>query len=320
MAVAATLTAGLHVAQESTAPPPALLPAQQPLARPSDGCYRYVRDSTFVRDECVFRVLMTGRDYEALDLAGLERRLWASAGPLLRPLGFDTLQVVAVWPRDRLKEHFAALDAHYVSAPAASVSDATERLDSISEWDYEPVAIYERYRSVVLTRADSPVRSFADLRDTVAVVDESSSSGYRIPIGYLHSVGIYPPTISLRGRHADVVEAVLRGDVSAGATHDGWRTYLPAGSENALRAMPIPIAIPGQAWVLRRDLSAGPQITARLVAAAAAWSAQVNRDEDYWTRLETATPDDLDAYDAFRHIERVLRDSTAVAARPAPAR
>ena len=304
------LTASLAISGEPFPPLPEYAPPPRDLSFNASGCYSYDRKGVFVRDECIFRVAVTASAYEGIDIRRLEQHLWTTTAALLQPLGFDTLQVVP-WNREQLVEKFNALDLHFASAPSASISDAAKFFESIIDWDYEPVALYGRYSSVILTQTDSDIRFLSDLHnDTLAAVDPSSSSGYRIPVGFLRVNGIYPRVVFLRGRHSDVVDAVLRGDVAAGATHENWRTYLSVEKQKLLRELPIPFSIPGQAWVLRRDILARPEVANRLVEAVTTWSAEVNDSEKYWAHLEPVTPGDLDAYDTFRGIEQALRDST----------
>ena len=79
------------------------------------------------------------------------------------------------------------------------------------------------YQSVVVTRIDSGIHDLAALRGaTLGLVDEQSTSGYLVPRAMLREAGLDPDhdvTVRMFGRHRLVVEAVIAGEVLAGATH-----------------------------------------------------------------------------------------------------
>lgn len=108
------------------------------------------------------------------------------------------------------------------------------------------------YRSVVVTRIDSGIRDLADLRGReIGLVDAGSTSGYLVPRAMLREQGIDPDrevTTRLFGRHTTVVEAVLAGEVVAGAVHESRIApdSLARGPEFArlrtiARSRPIPL-------------------------------------------------------------------------------
>lgn len=80
------------------------------------------------------------------------------------------------------------------------------------------------YRSVVVTRLDSGIHDLAALRGTeLGLVDEQSTSGYLVPRAMLREADLDPDSdVSARlfGSHRAVVEAIIRGDVRAGAFHE----------------------------------------------------------------------------------------------------
>ncbi|MGC4105135.1 MAG: phosphate/phosphite/phosphonate ABC transporter substrate-binding protein, partial [Thermomicrobiales bacterium] len=108
------------------------------------------------------------------------------------------------------------------------------------------------YRSAFITRIDSGIRDLADLRGReIGLVDAQSTSGYLVPRAMLREQGIDPDrdvTTRLFGRHVHVVEAVLRGEVVAGALHEARIApdTLERGPEFArlrkiARSRPIPV-------------------------------------------------------------------------------
>jgi phosphonate transport system substrate-binding protein len=119
------------------------------------------------------------------------------------------------------------------------------------------------YQSVVVTRIDSGIHDLAALRGTtIGLVDEQSTSGYLVPRAMLREAGIDPDrevTVRLYGRHRAVVEAVLAGEVVAGATHVSRLRppTLEQGAEYArLRVIASSRPIPRGPLVVRADLPA----------------------------------------------------------------
>jgi hypothetical protein len=113
-----------------------------------------------------------------------------------------------------------------------------------------------------VTRIDSGIHDLEALRGTtVGLVDEQSTSGYLVPRAMLREAGIDPDeeiSVRLFGQHRAVVEAVLAGDVVAGATHVSRLRppTLEQGAEYArLRIVASSRPIPRGPLVVRADLS-----------------------------------------------------------------
>ena len=118
------------------------------------------------------------------------------------------------------------------------------------------------YQSVIVTRIDSGIHDLEALRGTtIGLVDEQSTSGYLVPRAMLREAGIDPDeevSVRLYGRHRAVVEAVLAGEVVAGATHASRLRppTLDQGAEYArLRVVASSRPIPRGPLVVRADLS-----------------------------------------------------------------
>jgi phosphate/phosphite/phosphonate ABC transporter binding protein len=119
------------------------------------------------------------------------------------------------------------------------------------------------YQSVIVTRIDSGIHDLEALRGrTIGLVDEQSTSGYLVPRAMLREAGVDPDeevTVRLYGRHRAVVEAVLAGEVIAGATHAS-RLRPPSLDEGAayarLRVVASSRPIPRGPLVVRADLPA----------------------------------------------------------------
>ncbi|MGH2551791.1 MAG: phosphate/phosphite/phosphonate ABC transporter substrate-binding protein, partial [Thermomicrobiales bacterium] len=82
------------------------------------------------------------------------------------------------------------------------------------------------YRSTIITRIDSGIHDLDGLRGKrIGLVDNQSTSGYVVPRAMLREAGIDPDReieIERLGSHRAVVEAVISGDVIAGALHEGY--------------------------------------------------------------------------------------------------
>jgi phosphonate transport system substrate-binding protein len=117
------------------------------------------------------------------------------------------------------------------------------------------------YQSVIVTRIDSGIHDLEALRGTtIGLVDEQSTSGYLVPRAMLREAGIDPDAevnTRLYGRHRAVVEAVLAGEVAAGATHAS-RLRPPTLDQGAayarLRVVASSRPIPRGPLVVRADL------------------------------------------------------------------
>jgi phosphonate transport system substrate-binding protein len=117
------------------------------------------------------------------------------------------------------------------------------------------------YRSTFVTRIDSGIHDLDDLRGVrLGLSDEQSTSGYLIPRAMLREAGIDPDTdleIVTLGNHRAVVEAVIAGEVAAGALHEIYATppSLDRGPDYArLRFLARSRPIPRGPLVVRKSL------------------------------------------------------------------
>lgn len=91
------------------------------------------------------------------------------------------------------------------------------------------------YHGYIITRRDSGIKSLEDLKgQTFAFVDEKSASGYAYPRHLLRQAGIDPDRdladVLFMGTHNKVIEKVLEGIVTAGATfNEAWDIALQKG-------------------------------------------------------------------------------------------
>jgi hypothetical protein len=108
------------------------------------------------------------------------------------------------------------------------------------------------YRSAFVTRIDSGIYDLDGLRGKViGLVDNPSTSGYVVPRAMLREAGIDPDRdleIVKLGNHRAVVEAVIAGEVVAGALHESYTKppSLDRGPDFArlrflARSRPIPL-------------------------------------------------------------------------------
>ncbi len=84
------------------------------------------------------------------------------------------------------------------------------------------------YRGQILVRADSDIKTLADLKGkNFAYVDPASTSGHLYPKTLLMKKGFNPETFfkqsRFAGSHNAVVLSVMKGEVDAGATYEGAR-------------------------------------------------------------------------------------------------
>jgi phosphonate transport system substrate-binding protein len=119
------------------------------------------------------------------------------------------------------------------------------------------------YQSVMFTRRETGMHDIAGLRGaTVGMVDEQSASGYLMPRSMLREAGLDPDVdvhVRLYGRHRLFAEAVLGGEVNAGAAH--MNAARPPTLEDAaryarLRVIATSRPIPRGPVVVRADLDA----------------------------------------------------------------
>lgn len=76
------------------------------------------------------------------------------------------------------------------------------------------------YKSAIITRADSGIKSLADLNGkTLAYSDPFSMAGYLLPLSVFNENKIVPKDTIFAGGYSDVVELVYIGKVQAGAIY-----------------------------------------------------------------------------------------------------
>jgi phosphonate transport system substrate-binding protein len=82
------------------------------------------------------------------------------------------------------------------------------------------------YRSTIITRIDTGIHDLDGLRGKrFGLVDNQSTSGFVVPRAMLREAGIDPDAeleIVKLGSHQAVAEAVISGEVNAGALHEGY--------------------------------------------------------------------------------------------------
>lgn len=119
----------------------------------------------------------------------------------------------------------------------------------------------------VYVRDDSPIQTLEELEGrTVAYVHGESSAGYLFPRALLRSRGFDPETFfsnaEMRGSRAAVIDAVLSGEVDAGAASD-LSTEDVAGrsrighTATALRVVAKTARVPNDCLVVHSDYDAG---------------------------------------------------------------
>ncbi|WP_081263263.1 phosphonate ABC transporter substrate-binding protein [Pseudomonas putida] len=131
------------------------------------------------------------------------------------------------------------------------------------------------YHSLIISRADSPIKSLADLKGhTFAFVDPSSASGHLFPKAGLEQAGYTPESTFSRmifsGSHDASILAVANRKVDAAAVADRiLATALAQGSvkQGELKVVWTSPDIPESPMVWRKDLD--PALKQKLAAALA---------------------------------------------------
>lgn len=131
------------------------------------------------------------------------------------------------------------------------------------------------YHSLIISRADSPIKSLADLKgQTFAFVDPSSASGHLFPKAGLEQAGFQPESLFSRmifsGSHDASILAVANRKVDAAAVADRiLATAISQGQvkQDDLRVVWSSPDIPESPMVWRKDLD--PALQQKIAAALA---------------------------------------------------
>ena len=262
--------------------------------------YRTTSDK-LVREEHIFRLALQNELTAPRRLDSLKRALHERIDPIIEPVGFDSIRIELEADRQKIARQLGQESIHLAVVPSSVVGSATASYPSISDWEYQLLLTHGEYRSAVLFLRETPIRDLEDLRAyTVAAPHEHSSSGYKVPVGYLAEQGIQPTVQFLDGAHSDVWSAVLRGHVKAGFTYDGFRDELPPEKAGRLEKVEFPIRIPGSVWVLRDDLTELPGLTSAVRGVLRGFIEE-NKDP-YWRTASRPDAQALKEYDTYRRI------------------
>ena len=130
------------------------------------------------------------------------------------------------------------------------------------------------YKSIILVKGDSPIKSMADAKGkTFTFVDPESTSGYLIPLVYfLKDMKVKPEEyfskVNFSGTHENVILGVSKGTVEVGAANDqGLATAIEGGKVKAsdVRVIWESKPIPNGPTAIRKDL---PETLRKAVKAA----------------------------------------------------
>jgi phosphonate transport system substrate-binding protein len=119
------------------------------------------------------------------------------------------------------------------------------------------------YKSIVLVKKDSPVKTIAEAKGkTFSFVDPESTSGYLIPLVYfLKDLKVKPEEyfskVVFAGTHENSILSVARGTVEVGAANDqGLATAIEKGvlKSDDVRAIWTSKPIPNGPTAIRKDL------------------------------------------------------------------
>ncbi|MEX0777354.1 MAG: phosphate/phosphite/phosphonate ABC transporter substrate-binding protein [Phycisphaeraceae bacterium] len=116
------------------------------------------------------------------------------------------------------------------------------------------------YRGVLIVRDDSPIQSVADLRGRSLAMVRTTTAGNLFPLALLAEhqlLGDGRPAFRWVGTHDDVAQAVMDGQVDAGAMKDLRLDAFEKDHPQAkLRRVAVSAAMPDNALVVRGDLDA----------------------------------------------------------------
>lgn len=118
------------------------------------------------------------------------------------------------------------------------------------------------YQSAIIAGAETPIRALADLAGRrVGFVDRGSTAGYLIPRRMLREAGLDPDadldTVFLHG-HRAVLDAVIAGEVAAGAMHRQTFVQFAASDPDGaarLRTVAVSPPVPKGPLAVRRGLN-----------------------------------------------------------------
>jgi phosphonate transport system substrate-binding protein len=136
----------------------------------------------------------------------------------------------------------------------------------------------DSYRAQIVARSDSTIKEVSDLKGRkFAFVDPASTSGYLLPMKFLHDAGIKLGQTVFANKHDNVITMVYQRQVDAGATfysppHDGKiedarrlvKTQLP-DVEDKIKIVSLTDPIPNDPIVFRKNLP--QEMKTKIVAA-----------------------------------------------------
>lgn len=198
----------------------------------------------------------------------------------------EAAERLRVWMSDRIGEPMVLRYAGGYEALAREVDAATVDVAWLPPVVYvrlppgraEPLVSVVRgeqtgYESVLLVRADSPIHTLAELRQSRAAwVDAWSASGFVVPRVGLKSMGVDPRTLfrveAFHGSHRAAIRAVVDGAADVTGTHAGPDEATGSGEEwtgvtgVAMRVLHSFGAVPSDLIAVRTALA--PEARARL--------------------------------------------------------
>ncbi len=164
------------------------------------------------------------------------------------------------------------------------------------------------YKSVIITRADGPVKSLADIKGkTMGYGDFASTSSHLIPRALLARNGIFGDTdykYVLLGAHDAVARAVQSGQVQAGGlSQEIFKSLVAKGSIDGNKVIVLAESGPIPNYPIAMQGYLAPKLKAAIKAA----FLQLNDKEILKTfRAEGFAATDDNAYDILRETAKVL--------------
>lgn len=119
--------------------------------------------------------------------------------------------------------------------------------------------VVDYYEGYIFTKKDAPYNSIEDLKGKkFGFTQKTSSSGYKYPMSIFSKMNINPDEyfskVFFLGKHPDVTDAVLNGNVDAGATWDGHYENVVNAKGDVFKIIKKTPPIPFDAWAANENV------------------------------------------------------------------
>lgn len=252
------------------------------------------------------------------------RRQYTPVADFLSAVLGAPVEVLVAKSYDDLLEQVAAEKVDLALLPPLSYVIADERTEHLDILATAMNRVRTTYSAFILVRRDDRAQSLSDLGGRrIALVSESSTSGYLLPMSAFARHGLDPENffseIVMAGTHTAAIEMLARGDVDAAATATGMQDVARLFAETnddvtskSLRVLAKTGEAPYDALCSVGEVPAGFKRKVR--GALALMNSRNDAARPALRATETIngwlTLDDT-AYDGIRAVRQTMRDSAA---------